>query len=321
MVLPDRTRFQQDRSRGLIREIHDTLAAAPRVHRNLPGSDYRALLERPDALHLPAQDGYLLGLPYGRHLRLYFEFAAIEPLRRQLAALLEALGRLALERTPARLFVLDYADFAHRHHPEPILLGAQFEEPHSLALLRCRDLREPALPAPPPDIRVRAATKADSDALEALAAQALPEPCAPPLPDAFLGDARWLALAEHDGRTTGCLRLLDAEKRGLTVDELLVLPGQAPGQAPEQTPGQDRGPSAAALLRAAFLHGREHDRRALTLRLPPNALPPAVLQPYDFRHAGEQLRYLRPVDPDVVEQRRRRSGATQVTVGKLGGRF
>ena len=65
MVLPDRTRFQQDRSRGLIREIHHTLAAAPRVHRNLPGSDYRALLERPDALHLPAQDGYLLGLPTG----------------------------------------------------------------------------------------------------------------------------------------------------------------------------------------------------------------------------------------------------------------
>jgi len=65
MVTPDYSAYDQDRAPGMVRELHETLAARPITFRNQPERDYGALVKAARLLSVQCDDGYVLGLPYG----------------------------------------------------------------------------------------------------------------------------------------------------------------------------------------------------------------------------------------------------------------
>ena len=79
MVTPDYAAYDQDRASGLIHDLHRSIAETPRALRNQPTADYAAMLKLPRFLSTQCQDGYLLGIPYGRHLKLFYEFDRLGP--------------------------------------------------------------------------------------------------------------------------------------------------------------------------------------------------------------------------------------------------
>ncbi len=317
MVIPDRNRWEQDRAPGMVRELHQTLADRARAVRSFSGIDFDALAAQPNVLFADADGGYVVGVPFGRVLRVYFEFADEESIRQSLADLLNDLGELATRRTGTVALVLDYDNHAARHNVHPVLLGADFPEPAMWSLLRCRDLREVALPDAPAGISVRPATAADLTAITGLEQRALEDAASmPPVPDGFLEEARWLGLAEADGAVVGYLRVLDAEKRGLHAETLVV----APDVAAEAV--------TAALLRAAYAYGRDAAvwgqdtlRRAFTLRVPAAAAADPVLARFGFKRHLEGMTYRRLADPAEVLRLRVAKVVPSVQVGKIWGRF
>ncbi len=121
--------------------------------------------------------------------------------------------------------------------------------------------------------------------------------------------SRWAALAEVDGKPAGYLRILDAEKRGLLADQFVV----------DAELGAER--IGAALLNAAMQHGRDDNRRALTVQVAQDAIGDPMLREYGFKHAGDGLRYQRIADPAKVEEIRLEQVKTRVKVGRIWGRF
>lgn len=309
MAIPDPTRYQQDVTPGLIRDLHRTLASRPLVYRNQPDADIDAMLEHPDLLAAQCDDGFAAGTPWGRHLRVAYEFDSLNAIRSHLTNLLTDLGELAHERG-IELMTMDYNDFPHRHWVDPMLMGAGFAPPAEVSVLRLRDVREVQPPEPAAGVSAREATADDADLIAEIEERTAGEGAhAPPLDARFLSDARWVGIAEVDGAAAGFLRIVDAERRGILADELVVDQEQRPNDA------------AAALLGAAVRWGAERNNRALTLRADVSAASNPVLQQFGFRHVGNELLYQRPADPDEVAARRDASITTFVKVGKIFGQF
>lgn len=309
MAIPDPTRFRQDTTPGLIRDLHATLASRPLVYRNQPDVDFDSILQHPDLLAAQCDDGYVAGTPWGRHLRVAYEFDSLNAIRQHLTALLNDIGELAHQRG-AGLITMDYNDFPHRHLVDPMLIGAGFTDPAEVCLMRLRDVRDIEPPPPAAGISVRIAAESDVDAIAAIEECASGEGAhAPPLDQLFLDDAAWVGVAEIDGEPSAFLRIIEADKRGITADELVVA-------------GEQRANDAiAALLGAAVAWGADLNRRALTLRADVTATANPVLQQFGFRHVGNELLYQRPADPAEVAARREASITTYVKVGKIFGQF
>ncbi len=308
MVTPDYAAFDQDRARGLIHNLHRSIADTPRALRNQPTADYPAMLKLPRFLSTQCQDGYLLGIPYGRHLKLFYEFERLGPLQTNLRDLVNDMGELAEKHTECRVLALEFDDFPNRHHVDHTIIGAHFRDPLPFMRLRVRDMREQELPDAPDGVSVRSATAADAAAISDLEAEASGDDAlSPPLPDGFIEDARSVLVAEQGGAVTGFIRLVDAERRGLLADEFLV---------------QEEGGEAAAvaLLRATIEEGAAADRRGLTIRVAADAVGDPVFKTFGFRHSGDGLQYLRVANPEAayaaVEKR-----PIYIKVGKIFGRF
>ena len=308
MVTPDYAAFDQDRARGLIHNLHRSIADTPRALRNQPTADYPAMLKLPRFLSTQCQDGYLLGIPYGRHLKLFYEFERLGPLQTNLRDLVNDMGELAEKHTECRVLALEFDDFPNRHHVDHTIIGAHFRDPLPFMRLRVRDMREQELPDAPDGVSVRSATAADAAAISDLEAEASGDDAlSPPLPDGFIEDARSVLVAEQGGAVTGFIRLVDAERRGLLADEFLVQ--------------EDGGEAAAvALLRATIEEGAAADRRGLTIRVAADAVGDPVFKTFGFRHSGDGLQYLRVANPEAayaaVEKR-----PIYIKVGKIFGRF
>ena len=310
MVTPDNTRYEQDVTPGLVRQLHETLALESVVYRNRTDVDYGELVKVPELIASQCDEGYVLGLPFGRHLRIFYEFDDIEAMRKQFPELLNEIGEIAIKNTGARVMLLEFNDFPRRHHQEHIFVGAQFGDSLEVAAMRCRDVREQEIPDPPAGIEVRPAKAADIDLLAGLEERVMEDlALAPPLPARFLKDARWTGIAEIEGQPVGYLRLLNADKRGMLADQFVV------------DADLDGSAISAALLHAAFLHGREDNRRALTLPVSQTAVGDPTLAQYGFKHAGDSLRYDRTADPTEVEADRMAKVGTRVKVGKIWGQF
>ena len=312
MVTPDYAAYDQDRAPGMVRRLHETLATRPITVRNQPNLDYDALVRAPQILSAQCDDGFVIGLPYGRHLRLYYEFDAINHIRLHLTNLLNDMGELALEHSDCELMTLDYNDFPHRHYVEPMLIGASFPSPAEVSVVRCRDVREQVEqnPAVNADVSVRRAGGDDAEAIIGLEQQASGEAAhSPPLSDRFFTDAAWVGIAELDGRPAGYIHLAEAEKRGLAAEELVVAPDQ---------PFAD---VSGALLDAAMRYGAEQNRRALTLRVAMEAMSDPLLAQFGFRHVTNELFYQRPADPSEIQRLQEEKIVTYVKVGKIWGRF
>lgn len=312
MVTPDYAAYNQDRAPGMVRRLHETLATRPITVRNQPNLDYDALVRAPHLLSAQCDDGFVIGLPYGRHLRLYYEFDAVNHIRLHLTHLLNDMGELALEHSDCELMTLDYNDFPHRHYVEPMLIGASFPSPAEVSVVRCRDVREQQDKNPPvnADVRVRQAGDDDAEAIVALEQQASGEAAhSPPLSDRFFADAAWVGIAELDGQPAGYIHLAEAEKRGMAAEELVVAPDQ---------PFAD---VSGALLAAAMQFGAEQNRRAMTLRVAMEAMGDPLLAQFGFRHITNELFYQRPADPAEIERLHEEKIVTYVKVGKIWGRF
>jgi hypothetical protein len=308
MVTPDYAAFDQDRARGLVHDLHQSIADTPRALRNQPTADFAAMLRLPRFLSTQCQDGYLLGIPYGRHLKLYYEFEKLGPLQANLRGLVTDMAELADKHTECQVLSLEFDDFPNRHHVDHSIVGAYFRDPLPFMHMRARDMREQALPDAPDGVGVRAAVPGDAEAIGALEADvAGDDALAPPLPDGFIESARSVLVAEHDGAVVGYIRLLDAERRGWMAEEFLV--SEAGGEA-----------ATVALLRATMEEGKAADRRALTIRVSADSAGDPLLKSFGFKHSGDGLQYLRILDPEeayaAVKKRR-----TYVKVGKIFGRF
>ena len=313
MVTPDYAAYAQDRAPGMVRRLHETLSTTrPITIRNQPNVDYDALVKAPRLLSAQCDDGFVIGIPYGRHLRLFYEFDAINHVRLHLTNLLNDMGELALEHSDCELMTLDYNDFPHRHYVEPMLIGAAFPSPAEVSVVRCRDVRDQKdkNPATNPDVGVREATEADSGAITDLEQRASGEAAhSPPLSDRFFTDAAWVGIAELNGQPAGYIHLAEAEKRGLIAEELVVAPDQ---------PFAD---ISGALLSAAMQYGAEQNRRALTLRVAMEAMSDPLLAQFGFRHVTNELFYQRPADPAEIQRLHDDKIVTYVKVGKIWGRF
>jgi len=310
MVIPDYTRHEQDRAPGMVRELHETLAAKAIAYRNQPDIDFDALVRLPRMLSTQCDDGYVIGVPYGRHLRLFYEFDTINHIRLHLTNLLNEMGALATEHSETELMVLDYTDFPHRHYVEPMLIGAGFVSPSEVAVMRCRDVRDQTMPELDDRIVVREATTADADSIVEIEQQAAGEGShAPPLANQFFQDSEWVGIAEHDGASVGYIQVAAAEKRGIVAEELIV------------HPDHDHTAVSRALLAAAMQRGAEANRRAMTLRVAGDSAGDPLLREFNFRHVTNELTYQRPADPAEVQRRYDEKVTTFVKVGKIWGRF
>lgn len=310
MVIPDYTRHAQDLAPGMVRELHETLASKQLAYRNQPDIDFDQLVRLPRMLSTQCDDGYVIGVPYGRHLRIFYEFDTVNHIRLHLTNLLNEMGELATEHSDAELMVIDYTDFPHRHYVEPMLIGAGFVSPSEVSVMRCRDMRDQQLPELPPGITVREATTDDAEAIIEIEQQSAGEAShAPPLAVQFFGDAEWVGLAEVDGAAAGYIQVGEAEKRGITAEELIV------------HPDQDFAEVSRALLTSAMQRGAEANRRAMTLRVAGDSVGEPLLREFNFRHITNELTYQRPADPAEVQRRYDDKVTTYVKVGKIWGRF
>ncbi|MCY3922454.1 MAG: hypothetical protein OXN86_03965 [Chloroflexota bacterium] len=310
MVTPDYTRHAQDVAPGFVRELHETLATKQLAYRNQPDVDFDELVRSPRMLSTQCDDGYVIGIPYGRHLRIFYEFDTINHIRLHLTNLLNEMGELATEHSDCELMVVDYTDFPHRHYVEPMLIGAGFVSPSEVSVMRCRDVRDQALPEIAPGIRVRDASEDDADAVVQIEQQAAGEGAhAPPLAPQFFGDSEWVGIAEHEGSPAGYIRTVPAEKRGIAAEELLV------------DPEHDFTEVSRALLATAMQRGAEANRRAMTLRVAGDSAGEPLLREFNFRHVTNELNYQRPADPAEVQRRYDDKVTTYVKVGKIWGRF
>lgn len=308
MVTPDSTAFQQDRAQGLVRDLHESIAQESRRFRSQPTADYAAMIMAPRMLSTQSEDGYLLGIPYGRHLKLFYEFESLGPLQAQLRGLVDDMGELALKHTDCRVLALEFDDFSKRHHVEHSIVGARFRDPLAFMLLRCRDMRDQELPDAPTGVNTRSATAHDADSIAALEERVSGEDAvAPPLPDGFLDSARSVLVAEREGALVGYIRLLDADRRGLIAEEFLV----------DDDGGED---AAVALLRGTMEQSREHDLRSLHIRVSADAVGDPVFKSFGFKHDGDGLQYLRLADPAEADAEVARRPA-YIKVGKIFGRF
>ena len=308
MVTPDYAAFDQDRSEGLLRGLHESIAQEPRALRNQPTADYAAMLKLPRFLSTQCQDGYLLGIPYGRHLKLFYEFERLGALQTNLRDLVTDMAELAEKHTDCRVLALEFDDFPNRHHVDHSIIGAYFRDPLAFMLLRARDMREQELPDAPDGVSVRSASDADAESISALEAEASgDDSLSPPLPDGFIEGARSVLVAERGGAITGYIRLVDAERRGLMAEEFLVQ--------------EDGGEAAAvALLRATMEEGKAADRRGLTIRVAADAVGDPVFKTFGFKHSGDGLQYLRVVSPEAAYAAIKKR-EVYVRVGKIFGRF
>ncbi len=310
MVIPDYTRHAQDVAPGMVRDLHETLATKALAYRNQPDMDFDALVRLPRMLSTQCDDGYVIGVPYGRHLRVFYEFDTINHIRLHLTNLLNEMGELASEHSDAELMVIDYTDFPHRHYVEPMLIGAGFVSPSEVAVMRCRDVRDQSLPDLAPGISVREATADDGDAVVEIEQQSAGEAAhAPPLASQFFNEAEWVGLAERDGAPAGYIRTAPAEKRGVIAEELIV------------HPDQDHSEISSALLATAMQRAAEANRRAMTLRVSGESVGDDLLKEFNFRHVTNELTYQRPADPAEVQRRIDAKVTTYVKVGKIWGRF
>ena len=310
MVIPDYTRHAQDVAPGMVRDLHETLATKALAYRNQPDMDFDALVRLPRMLSTQCDDGYVIGVPYGRHLRVFYEFDTINHIRLHLTNLLNEMGELASEHSDAELMVIDYTDFPHRHYVEPMLIGAGFVSPSEVAVMRCRDVRDQSLPELAPGISVREATADDGDAVVEIEQQSAGEAAhAPPLASQFFNEAEWVGLAERDGAPAGYIRTAPAEKRGVIAEELIV------------HPDQDHSEVSSALLATAMQRAAEANRRAMTLRVSGESVGDDLLKEFNFRHVTNELTYQRPADPAEVQRRIDAKVTTYVKVGKIWGRF
>ena len=311
MVTPDYTRHQQDVAPGLVRDLHETIGTKDNVFHNLVDVDYDAIVSRPRFLSTQCDDGYVVGLPYGRHLRVFYEFDVIDAVRQHLPRLLNELGELAMQHSDAEIMVLEFNDFPRRHAAHPAMQGAEFEEPTEVMVARCNDIREVELPELADGVSVREAKAADADTIAEIEEAASGESAmAPPLPDDFFSDALWVGLAEANGEAAGFIRVLDGpERRSLAMEEFVI------------HPDQDAPPVSAALLRGAIERAREDDVRRLSLRVATEAFSDPLLQALDFRHVGDSVIYQRPADPAEVQRLHDEKITTRVRVGKIFGRF
>ena len=310
MVTPDYTAYDQDRAPGLIRELHENLSTRQITFRNQPLRDYGQLVKTTRLLSVQCDDGYVIGLPYGRHLRLFYEFDTINHIRLHLTNLLNDIGELALQHSECELMTLDYNDFPHRHYVEPMLIGAAFPSPDEVSVMRCRDIREQSLPEINADVSVRQASEDDAAIIAELEQSAAGEAAhAPPLSPEFFGTAAWVGIAELDGRPAGYIHLSEAEKRGLAAEELVIGADQPFAEI------------SGALLAAAMSWGAEQNRRGLTLRVASDAVGDPMLAAFGFRHVTNELFYQRPADPAVIRRQRDEQVVTRVKVGKIWGRF
>ena len=280
MVIPDYTRHEQDVAPGLVRELHETLAAQSLTYRNQPEHDYDALVRSPRLLSTQCDDGYVLGVPYGRHLRIFYEFDTINHIRLHLTNLLNEMGELATDHSETELMVLDFSDFPHRHYIEPMMIGAGFTSPSEVSVMRCRDMRDQQLPELVDGIQVREASDADADAIVQIEQEAAGEGShAPPLATQFFADAEWVGLAESDGSPVGYIQLAAAEKRGVSAEELIV------------HPDHDFADVSRALLATAFERSAAANRRAMTLRVAGDSVGDPLLKEFNFRHVTNELTY------------------------------
>ncbi len=310
MVTPDYTRLQQDRAPGMVRELHETLAAKQLAYRNQPEFDFDALVRQRRMLSTQCDDGYVIGLPYGRHLRLFYEFDTVNHIRMHLTNLLNEMGELANEHSETELMVLDFNDFPRRHYVEPMLIGAGFVSPSEVSVMRCRDVRDQTLPETDDDISVREASASDAEAIAEIERLASGEGAhAPPLADQFFERAEWIGIAERNGAAAGYIQVVAGEKRGIIADELIV------------HPDFDHAVISRALLAAAMRRGAESNRRAMTLRVAGDSVGDPLLREFNFRHITNELTYQRPADPAEVQRRYEAKVTTFVKVGKIWGRF
>ena len=316
MVIPDSAAYDADRAPGLVRALHDTIADRPRLFRNQPALDYGALVREPRIITAQCEDGYVLGIPYGRHLKVFYEFDGLNLLRQHFGRLVDDLGELARDHTECRLMTLEYDDFPNRHYVDPMIIGARFRDPLPFMLLRCRDVREQDVPDAPDGVQVREAGEVDAALLQGLEErQSGEDALAPPLPDEFFSGARAVFLALRDGAAAGYLRLADAPRRGTIAEEFLV---DAAGPEPGGEGGRD---VATALLGAAFRHGRESDRRSCTIRVAAEGASAPVFKAFGFRHDGDGFQYLRPADPAAARAAIEEKVVSYVKVGKIFGMF
>ena len=308
MVTPDYAAYDQDRASGLIHDLHRSIAETPRALRNQPTADYAAMLKLPRFLSTQCQDGYLLGIPYGRHLKLFYEFDRLGPLQTHLRDLVTDMAELAEKHTDCRLLALEFDDFPNRHHVDHTFIGAYFRDPLPFMRMRVRDMREQELPDAPDGVSVRSASDADAAAISDLEAEASgDDSLSPPLPDGFIEGARSVLVAEQGGAITGYIRLVDAERRGLMAEEFLVQ--------------EDGGEAAAvALLRATMEEGKAADRRGLTIRVAAEAVGDPLFKTFGFKHSGDGLQYLRVVSPEAAYAAIKKR-EVYVKVGKIFGRF
>lgn len=310
MVTPDYTRHEQDRAPGFVRELHETLASKALAYRNQPDLDFDELVRLPRMLSTQCDDGYVVGVPYGRHLRLFYEFDTINHIRLHLTNLLNEMGELATEHSECELMVIDYTDFPHRHYVEPMMIGAGFTSPSEVSVMRCRDVRDQQMPEIAPGISVRDANEDDADSVVQIEQHAAGEGAhAPPLATQFFGDSEWIGIAERDGSPAGYIRTVPAEKRGIAAEELIV------------HPDQDFTDVSRALLATAMQRGAEANRRAMTLRVAGDSVGDPLLREFNFRHVTNELTYQRPADPAEVQRRYDEKVTTYVKVGKIWGRF
>lgn len=310
MVIPDYTRHAQDVAPGMVRDLHETLASKQLAYRNQRDLDYDELVRSPRLLSTQCDDGYVIGVPYGRHLRVFYEFDTINHIRLHLTNLLNEMGELATEHSETDLMVLDYNDFPHRHYVEPMMIGAGFTSPSEVSVMRCRDVRDQALPELGADITVRDASDDDAAAIVEIEEQAFGEGShAPPLAAQFFDEAEWVGVAERDGSPAGYIRTVPAEKRGISAETLIV------------HPEHDHTDISRALLATAMQRGADANRRAMTLRVGGESVGDPLLREFNFHHVTNELSYQRPADPAEVQRRYDEKVVTYVKVGKIWGKF
>ena len=310
MVIPDYTRHAQDVAPGFVRELHETLATKALAYRNQPDIDYGDLVRQRSMLSTQCDDGHVIGIPYGRHLRVFYEFDTINHIRLHLTNLLNEMGELATEHSDSELMVIDYTDFPHRHYVEPMLIGAGFTSPSEVSVMRCRDVRDQELPEAADGITVRDASESDQADIVGIEQAAAGEGAhAPPLAPQFFSDSEWIGVAERDGAAAGYIRTVPAEKRGIAAEELIV------------HPEHDHTEISQALLAEAMRRGADANRRAMTLRVAGDSVGDPLLREFNFRHVTNELSYQRPADPAEVQRRYDDKVTTFVKVGKIWGRF
>ena len=310
MVIPDDVRFLQDVKPGLVRDLHKTISGHRVTYRNLVKVDLAPLVSAPGVLITVCESGYVLGIPNGRFLKIFYEFEKIDGLRKSLRRLLDELGELAVVNTDCELMVLEVDNLANRHHTEPIIIGADFTDPINFSLMCCRDIRDRKLMDLSNNIQARIASNIDWGDIESFEKHRNKRSELDfPLSSEIFNSMFCVVVAEVDESIVGYICVAEVERNNLFVEGFAI------------DEDLDEDSIMSALLRTVFHFGKENDRQTLSMRIPIELMGVSFLLRNGFNHTGDELVYVRSVNPAHVQDQRQEKVRSHIEVGKIFGTF